>query len=58
MNQRQYRQAVDAGEAARRAGRDRKSPMYAMGRDGELLREAWYQGYDDEDARIKAERKR
>lgn len=52
MNKVDYQRAIEAGANARRAGRKREScPLYAMGRDGELFREAWYQGWDDEDAR-------
>jgi len=52
VNKVDYQRAIEAGANARRAGRKREScPLYAMGRDGELFREAWYQGWDDEDAR-------
>lgn len=41
-----------AGVSARQSGRKREScPLFAMGRDGELQRDAWYDGWDDEDAR-------
>lgn len=52
MNHQQYQQAIESGAKARRSGKKREScPLYAMGREGELYREAWYQGWDDEDAR-------
>lgn len=48
----QYSQAENAGESARRAGKKRdQSPLYAMGEDGETLREAWRNGWDREDER-------
>jgi ribosome modulation factor len=51
----QYEQAVNAGEAARRAGRKRDScPIYGMGEYGRILQEAWYSGWD----RVNEERKR
>lgn len=54
MSEQKWRQAYDAGESARRAGRPReKCPLYGMGDDGQTLREAWQMGWDDEDARRK-----
>ncbi|GAB2620003.1 hypothetical protein [Novilysobacter erysipheiresistens] len=48
----QWEQARAAGVSARQNGKKRdQSPLYAMGRDGETLREAWQMGWDDEDAR-------
>lgn len=48
----QYSQAENAGESARRAHKKRdQSPLYAMGEDGETLREAWRNGWDREDER-------
>jgi len=47
MTKQQHEQARLAGEMARRAGRGRdKCPLYAMGADGQKLREAWYAGWD------------
>ncbi len=52
-----YEQAVDAGESARRAGRKREScPLYGMGEESEILREAWYSGYDRQDERQRAKK--
>ena len=49
-----YRQAVEAGAAARRAGRPRSAcPLYGMGEDGQTLRDAWYRGFDGADAERK-----
>ncbi|MEQ8034281.1 hypothetical protein [Xanthomonas campestris] len=51
MNQHQYEQAVDTGRRARQAGKKREqSPMYGMGDDGRLQREAWREGWDEADA--------
>ncbi|MBN8262405.1 MAG: hypothetical protein J0L59_08780 [Xanthomonadales bacterium] len=53
MTPEQYHRAEDAGRAARRAGRGRDTcPLYGMGRDEALLREAWWNGYDAQDAEI------
>ncbi|MCD0280487.1 hypothetical protein JWH04_16375 [Xanthomonas melonis] len=50
MNQHQYEQAVDTGRRARQAGKKREqSPMYGMGDDGQLQRDAWREGWDAED---------
>lgn len=47
--------ARQAGESARRSGKKRhEGPMYAMGEEGRLLREAWLIGWDDEDERRRA----
>lgn len=55
VTEKQWRQAVDAGESARRAGRPRGScPMYGMGEDGQTLREAWYLGWDRQNERGRA----
>lgn len=55
VSREQYEQAVIAGESARRAHKKReRSPLYAMGEDGEPLREAWRNGWDREDERRKA----
>lgn len=52
VTRKQYEQAEQAGESARRAGKKRdQSPLYGMGDDGESLREAWRNGWDREDAR-------
>ncbi|WLA18102.1 hypothetical protein NDK37_12425 [Xanthomonas citri pv. glycines] len=49
MNQHQYEQAVDTGRRARQAGKKRdQSPMYGMGKDGQLQRDAWREGWDAE----------
>lgn len=50
--ERQWKQAEEAGESARRAARPRTAcPMFGMGEYGELMREAWYIGFDRQDAR-------
>ncbi len=52
MNQQQFEQAKLAGMYARQNSRPVTAcPRYAMGRDGELLREAWRTGWQDEDDR-------
>ena len=52
--ERQWRQAEEAGESARRAGRPRTScPLYGHGEYGELMREAWCIGHDRQDARAR-----
>lgn len=52
VSERQYLQAEQAGETARQSGKKRdQSPLYAMGEDGELLREAWRNGWDAENER-------
>lgn len=52
MTREQYEQAQQAGCYARQAGRKLDAcPLFAMGKDGDLLREAWRQGWQDEDAR-------
>lgn len=49
---REWEQAKLAGMFARQSGRPiTRCPMYGMGREGELLREAWRQGWRDEDDR-------
>lgn len=51
----QYDQAVTAGGDARRAARPReKCPLYGHGEYGEIMREAWYSGWEREDADRKA----
>lgn len=47
-SKKQWEQARLAGMSARQNGRARKPPLYAMGRDGEILREAWESGWDEE----------
>jgi hypothetical protein len=47
----QWEQARLAGQSARQNGRKRdQGPLYAMGRDGEILREAWQIGWDEADS--------
>lgn len=51
MTKREYEQAKLAGASARQAGRPRTScPMYALGQQGQQLRDVWQQAWDDEDA--------
>ncbi|MFA1289953.1 MULTISPECIES: hypothetical protein [Xanthomonas] len=50
MNHHQYEQAKDTGRRARQAGKKREqSPMYGMGQEGQLLRDAWREGWDAEE---------
>lgn len=58
MDKQQYEQAKVAGQSARNAGRPRDTcPIYALGADGAMLREAWQTAWDDRDAEIKGGRK-
>lgn len=52
VNEQQYAQAKVAGESARRAGRKREAcPQYGTTDDAKILREAWMDAWDEEDAR-------
>lgn len=44
-------QAYESGASARAHGRERNSPLYAMGAAGYPLQAKWYAGYDAEDAK-------
>lgn len=58
MNRQQYEQAKEAGRSARSEGRRRDScPVYALGAEGAMLREAWQSEWDKTDAEIKGSRK-
>lgn len=52
MTQKEYQQAKQAGMYARQAGRPiTVCPRYGITRDAGVLREAWKQGWTDEDER-------
>lgn len=52
MTKSEYERAKQADTSARQAGRPVSAcPLYAMGKDGELLREAWRAGWDEENER-------
>lgn len=54
ISEAEYQRAYLAGVSARQNGRKREScPTWALGHDGELWREQWYRGWDDEDAKRK-----
>lgn len=54
----QYEQARLAGQSARSAGRGRDSgPVYALGAEGAMFREAWRSGWEDRDQEIKERKK-
>lgn len=55
MTREQYEQAQQAGMYARQAGRSITAcPRYGTTTDAQLLREAWRQGWQDEDDRRRA----
>lgn len=52
-------QSREAGESARRAGRELKTcPTYAIGRAGEDRRRAWTEAWESTGKKIAAERRR
>lgn len=54
MTRAEYEQAKVAGRSARNAGRSRDTcPIYALGAEGAMLREAWQSSWDDREAEIK-----
>lgn len=53
----QLAQAYEAGASASAHGRERASPLYAMGEQGLPQQQRWYAGYDAEE-RKRAEARR